>query len=113
MPQETIPQTNDLWNPVSNAAGDPTTSPQDQGGVNEYGEPVAHSSGGLDPQYITLLMWGGIALMVVLVAIMGYFILGRNQNQMTPDEERQLNRTYTQQYQQYWGAGGPRGARGR
>ena len=51
--------------------------------------------------------------MVVLVAIMGFFILGRNRNQMNEDEERQLNRTYTQQYQQYWGAGGPRGARGR
>jgi hypothetical protein len=67
----------------------------------------------VDREISPAAVWGGIALMVVLVAIMGFFILGRNRNQMTEDEERQLNRTYTQQYQQYWGAGGPRGARGR
>ena len=56
----------------------------------------------MDKEISPAAMWGGIALMVVLVAIMGFFILGRNRNQMTEDEERQLNRTYTQQYQQYW-----------
>jgi hypothetical protein len=67
----------------------------------------------VDREISPTVMWGGIALAVVLLLLIGVFINNRNQPHLTPDEEQKLNRTMTLQYQQYWGAGGPRGARGR
>jgi hypothetical protein len=75
MSQETIPQTNDLWNPASNAAH-PETLPQSASGVNQWGEPQAPSAGGqIDPNLINMLLWAGGGLVALGIVVVGFFVL--------------------------------------
>lgn len=79
MPQETIPQTNDLWNPLTNAAGEHEPPPPSPSGVDSWGDLQAPSqtqrSGGIDSTHINLLLGGGAALVVLGVVIVGFFLL--------------------------------------
>jgi hypothetical protein len=76
MSQETIPQTNDLWNPASNAAGHPEALPQSPRELNAWGEPQTASTGSqIDPNVISMLMWAGGGLVALGVVVVGFFLL--------------------------------------
>jgi hypothetical protein len=48
-------------------------------------------------------MWGGVALVAVIVLVAGFMYFSRNPGQLSAEEEAKAKATIQQQYQSYFG----------